>query len=354
MIPDWDRLTSIEVWEGAAVQIFFSLSVAGGGLITLASYNKFHNNVLRDTMIVCFGNCLTSVFAGFAIFSVLGFLATELELEVEEVVQGGTGLAFIAYPDLVTRLPWSPFWAILFFSMLFTLGLDSQFAITETVLTGIMDFKPELRKKKTMIVGIICILGFICGIPLATHGGVYLLDFLDYYAASWPYLFIGFTELIIISYVYGIQNWIDDLNHIFGFNPGLWAKTHFMTLYMTISPLIIGIILIVSWARYSPLTRDDYVYPDWANAIGWIIAMTAILAVPFVAILQVWFKFNGDYKDKSTSEKIERTKEDLLCHTEEWRVNANRARRRQAQKAKGANGFDNLALENEVEEGSKL
>ena len=47
MIPDWDRLTNIEVWEGAAVQIFFSLSVAGGGLITLASYNKFHNNVLR-------------------------------------------------------------------------------------------------------------------------------------------------------------------------------------------------------------------------------------------------------------------------------------------------------------------
>ena len=47
MVPDWNRLASIEVWEGAAVQIFFSLSVAGGGLITLASYNKFHNNVLR-------------------------------------------------------------------------------------------------------------------------------------------------------------------------------------------------------------------------------------------------------------------------------------------------------------------
>ena len=47
IVPDWSRLSSIEVWEGAAVQIFFSLSVAGGGLITLASYNKFHNNVLR-------------------------------------------------------------------------------------------------------------------------------------------------------------------------------------------------------------------------------------------------------------------------------------------------------------------
>ena len=69
MVPDLSRLSDIKVWEAAAVQIFFSLSVAGGGLITLASYNQFRNNVIRDTFIVCIGNCLTSVVAGFAIFS---------------------------------------------------------------------------------------------------------------------------------------------------------------------------------------------------------------------------------------------------------------------------------------------
>ena len=69
MLPDLSRLSDIKVWEAAAVQIFFSLSVAGGGLITLASYNQFSNNVIRDTFIVCIGNCLTSVVAGFAIFS---------------------------------------------------------------------------------------------------------------------------------------------------------------------------------------------------------------------------------------------------------------------------------------------
>ncbi len=192
ILPDWSRLSDVKVWEGAAVQIFFSLSVAGGGLITLASYNPFRNNVFRDTMIVCFGNCLTSFVAGFAIFSVLGFMAKELGVDVKDVAASGTGLAFVAYPDLVTRFPAAPIWAILFFSMLFTLGmtifiidprvdyyqlqlfllfsgLDSQFAIVETIMTGIEDFKPSLRKYKLYIIGIVCLIGFICGLPLTTR-----------------------------------------------------------------------------------------------------------------------------------------------------------------------------------------
>lgn len=120
-------------------------------------------------MIVCFGNCFTSLFAGFAIFSVLGFMAKELGVSVKDVAVSGTGLAFVAYPDLVTRFPAAPFWAFLFFSMLFTLGLDSQFAIVETILTGVLDFQPRLRSKKTYVVGIVCFLGFICGLPLTTR-----------------------------------------------------------------------------------------------------------------------------------------------------------------------------------------
>lgn len=171
--------------------------------------------------------------------------------------------------------------------MLFTLGLDSQFAIVETIVTGILDFAPDQRKRKTLIVGVICVVGFLCGLPLTTEGGGYLLDLLDYYAAGWPYLFIGLTELIIISYVYGIQNFLDDLYHICKFNPGMRLKANFVFLYSTLSPFIIGIILIVSWAQYEPLTKGSYSYPGWANAIGWIIAMIAILAMPVVAVALV-------------------------------------------------------------------
>jgi len=322
LVPDWSKLGDVSVWNDAAAQIFFSLSVAGGGLVTLASYNKFHNNILRDTMIVCIGNCMTSFTAGFAIFSVLGFMATELGVEVKDVAKSGTGLAFEAYPDLVTRLPLPTLWAILFFAMLFTLGLDSQFAIVETILTGILDLMPHLRPKKTLVVGGLCLAGFILGLPLCCPGGSLLLDLLDTYAAVWPYLFIGMVELCIIAYVYGYSNFIDDIYEMTGSKIIYKLKKPMMVFYCALSPIAIGVILIASWAQYQPITRGDYVYPGWANGIGWLIAMTAILSVPLMAVVTVVAAYRRR-PDEGLMAAFNREKQ----HTADWRQNAAKANR---------------------------
>lgn len=84
------------------------------------------NICYSDSLIVAVSNILTSFFAGLVIFSVIGFLAHELDVDVDRVVDQGAGLAFIVYPEVVTRLPVAPLWSILFFVMLLTLGLDSQ------------------------------------------------------------------------------------------------------------------------------------------------------------------------------------------------------------------------------------
>lgn len=143
-----------KVWSNAASQVFFSLSICWGGLMTLSSYNRFQNNILKDSIIVtlgkywcstyqtysifcmdiscCFipeGNSATSIFAGIVIYSYLGYLAHSLGMNISEVSEGGTGLAFVVFPAAIQTMPFPPFWSILFFGMLITLGLDSQVQI---------------------------------------------------------------------------------------------------------------------------------------------------------------------------------------------------------------------------------
>lgn len=72
-------------------------------------------------------DCFTGVFAGFAVFSTVGFLANALNEPIDKYAKAaGPGLAFITYPEAVSNMPASPFFSIIFFAMLLALGLGSQ------------------------------------------------------------------------------------------------------------------------------------------------------------------------------------------------------------------------------------
>ena len=111
--PKWERLLDVQVWADAAVQIFFSLGPCWGGLITLSSYNKFNNNVFRDAVTIAVANCATSLYAGFVVFSFVGFMAYELDKEVEDVASSGprcgpSSSSSCCWPSVLA--PSSPSW----------------------------------------------------------------------------------------------------------------------------------------------------------------------------------------------------------------------------------------------------
>lgn len=80
----------------------------------------------RDALLTSFINSATSFCAGFVIFSVLGYMAHASGQSIEEVATEGPGLVFVVYPAAIATMPGSTFWALIFFMMLLTLGLDSS------------------------------------------------------------------------------------------------------------------------------------------------------------------------------------------------------------------------------------
>lgn len=286
LTPQWHRLATAKVWGDAAVQIFFSLSPCWGGLITLASYNKFHNNCLRDSLVVSVGNCLTSFFAGFVIFGIIGFMAHEMGLDIDKVATGGAGLAFVVYPEVVARLPVSPLWAILFFAMLITLGLGTQFSVVTTVHTTLLDVFPNFLRRgrrPSYLMIVICLFGFVLGLSCTTRGGMYMLQLIDNYSATYSLLLIGLCECIAIAWVYGVDNFMKDISMMLGFMPSRWWSI----MWRFVSPFILLFIMIFTWVDYTPSSYADYAYPAWADAMGWMMSMTSVAAIPVVMVYKV-------------------------------------------------------------------
>ncbi|GFO44117.1 eukaryotic translation initiation factor 3 subunit f [Plakobranchus ocellatus] len=281
--PKFHKLGEAKVWRDAANQIFYSLGPCWGGIITLASYNRFHNNALRDTLIVGIGNSLTSLFGGFVIFSYLGHMAAQLNVDIENVVKSGPGLAFIVYPEAVTQLPAPPLWSLAFFFMLILLGLDSQFAMVETLLTGLLDQWPQHRKRKTLIILLLCASMFLLGLPLVTKAGAYLLNLMDTYAASWSLMLIGLAETLAISYVYGCNRFYQDMTLMYGSQPNIWWKI----CWMALSPLLIVFILVFACVDYSPATYGSYTYSAGGEALGWLMVIASAIWIPACALYKL-------------------------------------------------------------------
>ncbi|BFZ15052.1 hypothetical protein BsWGS_18091 [Bradybaena similaris] len=284
VIPKWDRLLDAKIWGDAASQIFYSLGIGFGGLLTMASYNKFNNNCYRDAILVSFINCGTSIFAGFAIFSLLGHMAFVTNKKVEEVAASGPGLAFIAYPDGISRLPASPVWAFLFFFMILTLGLDSQFAMMETVISALTDIFPRiLRKRKTLFTLILCAVEFVLGIPLCTHGGMQVLTLINDYSGSYNLMIVALFELLCLCYVYGINKFRSDIEMMIGFKPNLY----WTAMWLVVTPLAVTFIIIVSAIQYQPSGYNGKQFPVWAESIGWVMVGLPIVVIGVVGVVEI-------------------------------------------------------------------
>uniref|UniRef100_A0A8B9JAB1 Transporter n=1 Tax=Astyanax mexicanus TaxID=7994 RepID=A0A8B9JAB1_ASTMX len=352
--PDVDELMNPSTWLDAGAQVLFSFSLAFGGLISFSSYNPVHNNCEKDAVIISIINGLTSVYSATVIYSIIGFRATEkydvcvagnilallnafdlpegnildsnytealqtLNSTAPEIVQGlnlttcelrtflsegveGTGLAFIVFTEAITKMPIAPLWSVLFFIMLFCLGLSTMFGNIEGCVVPLQDLNILPRTwPKEVFTGVTCLISCLIALIFVQSSGNYWLALFDGFAASIPLLVIAFCEIFAVVYVYGIDRFNEDLKFMVGHKPNIfWQAT-----WRVLSPLILLVILVfyfvvtvskkltyIVWDPESSVfpTLAQQTYPDWISGIIFILAGIPCLAIPGAAIFMAVYK----------------------------------------------------------------
>lgn len=277
--PDIEKLSDILIWKNAAVQVFFTLSLAYGGNIALSSYNKFNNNILRDTLILAVTNFLTCILAGMVVFAYMGNLSETTQLPISKVAQSGQGLIYVVYPYAVTLLPASPVFSIMFFLMMLSLGMGTMMASVETLTTSMEDYFPVLKannKNKAITLAIVCMVFFLLGLVLCLQSGTYWVDILDEYAGGWALFLIGVMECISVSWVYGVDRLETDMSAMFGLESRfnkiafIWWKI----CWMVITPFCLLFITILYWTETKPIEG----FPQWTLVFGELLAFSSLTA----------------------------------------------------------------------------
>lgn len=120
----------------------------------------------------------------------------------------GTGLAFIVFTQAIVELPGAPFWAVLFFTMLLSLGLGSQIGILEGMLCTLFDIDIIKRVKKQHVTGVVCGFCFLVGFIFCTGAGEYWLSMFDSFAGTIGLVVVALMETIAVVYIYGHKKWV--------------------------------------------------------------------------------------------------------------------------------------------------
>ncbi|KAJ8284212.1 hypothetical protein COCON_G00030620 [Conger conger] len=340
----------VQVWRQAATQVFFALGLGFGSVIAYSSYNPPNNNCHRDALMVSFINFFTSVLASLVVFAVLGFRAKNfamncvtknlallselpsleqqwmlqwfnisdpssvsleeysawfqhsgsnlkvqgenltdcsLEAEMSKGVEG-TGLAFIAFTEAMSLFPASPFWSALFFLMLLNLGLSTMFGTMQGILTPLMDNFKTFSRHKTLLTVCSCVVGFVIGLLFTQRCGNYFVTMFDDYSATLPLIIVVMFETLSISWVYGADRFLDDIENMLKWRPPVLYK--YLWKYVCLFAMIglLGASLLLMFFKrptYTAWNQDtasemSLEYPGWALALLACLIIFATLPVP--------------------------------------------------------------------------
>ncbi|NEN96156.1 MAG: sodium-dependent transporter [Moorea sp. SIO3I7] len=269
LTPVWSALVDPEVWTAAFSQIFFTLSLGFGIMVTYASYKNSEDDIAKDTWFTALINSGISLFAGFVVFGILGYMAGETNTPLAELAASGPGLAFVVFPEALSLMPLPWLFSLLFFVMLLSLGIDSAFSLVEALNATILDKQQQGNVAKVSIG--VCLGGFIAGIIYTTRAGLYILDIVDHFVTNYNLMLVAIFQSILVGWVYGAEKLRRYINQVSDWKVGKWWN-------FSIKYLIPMALVALLATQFSKDIRTPYEgYPAWALGIGWAIVFLPLL-----------------------------------------------------------------------------
>ena len=215
----------------------------------------------------------SSFFAGFTVFSIVGYLSVSQGIGIENMGIAGPYLIFITYPTAINLLPFAALFGFIFYIALLTFGIDSAFSMMEPIISGINN-KWGINKEKATL--IICILGFFGSLVFITRSGIYWLEMLDHFIANFGLVTIGLVECLILGWIFDLDYLRKHANKTSDVIIGRWWNI----LIKFIIPTIL--IIILAAALIDNLINPYMNYPWWTITIGGIIPVISILILSFI------------------------------------------------------------------------
>lgn len=282
--PNWAALLRPDVWVAAYSQIFYSLSVGFGIMITYASYLPRRVNIGPTALVAAFANSSFEIVAGIGVFSTLGFMAHEAGVGVQDI-EGITGvsLSFMTFPKIISMMPGGHVFGILFFLSLTIAGITSLMSLIQVVSSAFQDKFGFSATRSALILGLVAM--FCSVLFFSTTNGLNALDVVDNWINSVGILGIALLSVLYVTYG---KRMLRELRLHINFHSSIRFGKWWIFVTGLLTPAILLYILLAT--VWSIITTGYGGYPhNFILMFGWGCVVIAFLLTAIFTLLP-WYK----------------------------------------------------------------
>ena len=208
--PDFAALKDARVWLAAAGQIFFTLSVGIGVILTYASYLSKGDDVVLSGLSAVGTNEMAEVILGGSIVIPAAFVFFGPDM-IQSIARGGAfNLGFVTMPLIFEKIVFGAFFGGIWFLLLFLAGITSSVSLAQPAVAFLED---EFNMSRGRAVLVLAIAAFILCQPAIFLLGRGVVNELDFWGGTFCLVLFATVEVVLFAWVFGIDKAWKEIHH---------------------------------------------------------------------------------------------------------------------------------------------